>query len=177
MPRGFRWLYVAAAAVITLAVLSVSYSSYEKVGVKRPLLSELSAHSDVAGADVRREGPETVVDIDLEKVPDLAVTYRALDEIVERHMGTAAYRIRLEDAGSPGLDAAYHLIHFYVEEAAVRGTFGEMISESSKRLEEAGYNDYKISVDKDRIYVQISDSSGYLYRIVDREPVKGGAGP
>ena len=52
-----------------------------------------------------------------------------------------------------------------------------MISESSKRLEEAGYDDYKISVDRDRIYVQISDSSGYLYRIVDREPVKGGAGP
>ena len=24
-------------------------------------------------------------------------------------MGTAAYRIRLEDAGSPGLEAAYHL--------------------------------------------------------------------
>ena len=87
MPRGFRWLYVAAAAVITLAVLSVSYSSYEKVGVKRPLLSELSAHSDVAGAEVRREGPETVVDIDLEKVPDLAVTYRALDEIVEETHG------------------------------------------------------------------------------------------
>jgi len=173
--RGFRWIYVAAAAVITLAVLSVSYSSYEKVGVKKPLVGELSAHSDVVGASVEKDGPVTVVQIDLKKVPDLAKTYRDLDKIVSKHLGAAAYRIEIGDAGTPVLEEAYHSIHFYVEEASMRGTFGEMIRESSSKLEESGF-EYKISVDGKRIYVQIAKEGAYLYRIVDQRPLKGGAG-
>ncbi len=176
MPRGMRWAYTAIAAVITLAVLSLSYSSYEKMGVKRPLLQELEASSDVQGADAHKDGSETIVEIELKKVPDLAVTYRKIDETVKKHLGTAPYRIVLKDAATPTLEAAYHSVHFYVEEASVRGTFGEMIRESSTRLESAGYSEYKLSVDKDRIYVQISDENGFLYRIVNREPLKGGKG-
>jgi hypothetical protein len=176
MPRGMRWAYTAIAAVITLAVLSLSYSSYEKMGVERPLIQEIEASSDVQGAAARKDGSETIVEIDLKKVPDLAVTYRALDEMVKKHLGTAPYRVVVRDSGTPELEAAYHSVHFYVEEASVRGTFGEMIRESSTRLENKGFGEYKLSVDKDRIYVQISDENGYLYRIVHREPVKGEKG-
>ncbi|MGI6663036.1 MAG: hypothetical protein ACOX4B_06125 [Bacillota bacterium] len=175
MSRGFRWIYVAALAVITLTVLSVSYSSYEKVGVRRPLMGELSAHSDVAGASLEREGPVTVVHIELKKVPDLAKTYKDLERVVSKHLGTAPYRIEIEDAGTPALEDAYHSIHFYVEEASMRGTFGEMIRESSPKLEEAGC-EYKISVDGEHIYVQIAREGAYLYRIVDQRPQRGGAG-
>lgn len=173
--REFRWIYVAAAAVITLAVLSLSYSSYEKVGVRRPLIGELCAHSDVVEASLQKDGPATVVHIELKKVPDLAKTYDDLDKIVAKHLGAGRYRIEIGDAATPALEAAYHSIHFYVEEASTRGTFGEMIRESAAKMEEAGC-EYKISVDGERIYVQIAGEGAYLYRIVDRRPQKGGAG-
>ena len=38
MPRkGFRWELIALSAVLTLAVLSLAYYSYESMGVKKPL--------------------------------------------------------------------------------------------------------------------------------------------
>jgi len=175
VPRGLKWIHVAVAAAITLAVLSLSYSSYEKVGVKRPLISELVAHSDVAGVSWEKDGTVAVIRVNLRKVPDLSKTYADLERIAAKHLGTAPYRIEIADGATPFLEEAYHSIHYYIEEASVRGTFGEMIRESSSRLDEAGC-EYKISVGARRIYVQIAKEGAYLYRIVDRILEKGGAG-
>lgn len=166
--KGFKWVWVAAAAAATLAVLSLSYSSYENLGVRKPLMNALLADSDVAAAAARREGPITVVEVTLKKVPDLAVSYVALEKTVKRHMGSSPFRIELKDSRTPELEHAYHSVHFYVEEASARGTFGAMMEKSAKSLEEAGFHEYKFSVDNERIYVQISNPGGHFYKVVAR---------
>ncbi|MGI6632015.1 MAG: hypothetical protein ACOX5M_03105 [Bacillota bacterium] len=174
--KGFRWVWVALAAAVTLAVLSLSYSSYENLGVKKPLSKALLVSSDIESVDVRRDGPLTVVEIAMKSVPDLAVSYRAAEEIVRQHIGNSPFRMEIRDSRTPELEEAYHAIHFYVEEASVRGTFGAMIEESSNILREAGFSEYKLSVDKDRIYVRIANSGGYLYEVIERVLTEGGLG-
>lgn len=166
--KGLRWVWVAAAAAVTLAVLGLSYSSYENFGVKKPLVRALLANSDVRTADVRKDGATLVIEIGLKKVPDLARSYNALDRTVREHLGSSPYRIEIVDLPTPKLEEAYHAIHFYVEEASVRGTFGAMAEESSRILDEAGILEYKLSVDTERIYVQIAGEAGYLYRVIER---------
>ena len=51
-----------------------------------------------------------------------------------------------------------------------------MIEESSNILREAGFSEYKLSVDKDRIYVRIANSGGYLYEVIERVLTEGGLG-
>lgn len=174
--NGFRWEYVAIAAVLTLAVLSFAYYSYESVGIKRPMEKALLSDPDVSSVSLGDENGVRVVQITIRNVPDLSVTYARLLGVVKDHAGSEAFKVQVKDQRDAQLEGAYHSIHFYLEEASARGNFGAMIESCSRILGQAGITGYKITVDEQHIFVQMAAGQGYLYQVLDRSPgAQGGA--
>ena len=100
--KGFRWVWVALAAAVTLAVLSC-LTLPTKFGCES-LCQKLLVSSDIESVDVRRDGPLTVVEIAMKSVPDLAVSYRAAEEIVRQHIGNSPFRMEIRDSRTPELE-------------------------------------------------------------------------
>jgi len=174
--RGFRWEYVALAAVLTLAVLCLAYYSYENLGVKKPLEKALLADADVASVRVTVDNGVRVLEIAMRDVPDLSASYARLYAIAEDRMGGAAFKVQIADQRDTLLETAYHSIHYYLEEASVRGSFGAMIEQCSGILTRAGVTDFKITVDERHIFVQMAGGQSYLYQVLDRSGgSRGGA--
>lgn len=177
MPRkGFRWELIALSAVLTLAVLSLAYYSYESMGVKRPLERTLLMDADVSAVEMRTERGGEVIEVTLSKVADLRATYSRIHSLVSDRMGSGAFTLDLKDKGDASLEDMYYSVHYYLEEASVRGNFGAMIEACEPILEGAGASDYRITVDRDRIYVQIESAGGYLYKVLERVPGWEGGG-
>lgn len=177
MPRkGLRWELIALAAVLTLAVLSLAYFSYETMGVRRPLERALLKDPDVSAVRMRRDEDKEVVEVTLSKVTDLSATYARIHGLVQDRMGQGAFVLELKDRRDEILENMYHEIHFYLEEASVRGNFGTMIEACKPILEAEGASDYRVTVDQDRIYVQIECADRYLYQVLDRVPEPAGGG-
>lgn len=175
--NGFRWEYVAVAAVLTLAVLSLAYYSYENVGIKKPLETALMADPDVVSATLSEQDGTSVVEIALKDVSDLPVTYNRLTAIIKDKIGSTAFKVQLKDQRDATLENAYHSIHFYLEEAAAMGDFGTMNDAATRILDQAGIGDYKITVDGQHIFVQMAAGQSYLYQVLDRSDgaAQGGA--
>jgi hypothetical protein len=175
MPRkGFRWEHVALSAVLTLAVLSFAYYSYETIGVRTLLQKALLTDPDVSSVKVAKDGDAQVVEIALAKVADLSTTHGRLYAVVKDRLGQAAFRLRITDQRDQTLQEVYHSIHYYLEEASARGNFGTMIEACSAALARAGISDYKVTVDQEHIYVQMALGEHYLYQVLDRPPESQG---
>jgi len=168
MPRkGFRWEVIALSAVLTLAVLSLAYYSYDSMGVKKPLERALLADPDVKDVRIHKEKGREVIELTLSRVTDLAATYRRLYATVADKVSRDAFTLKIKDQRDEALQEIYGAIHYYLEEASVRGNFGTMIEACGPILDESGATGHRITVDQERIYVQIESGGRYLYHVLD----------
>jgi hypothetical protein len=174
--KGFRWEFVALSAVLTLVILSLSYTLYEKVGVKDPLERLLMSDNAVKNVTATKDKGVTVLEIEFNRVEDFAASYGAVEKVIRERLGEN-YRILVKDARNDKLDDSYLSIHYYLEEASVRGNFGDMIESCQDKLLEKDISNFKIVLDERHIYVQIADEGAYLYAVLDRTGLstKGGA--
>ncbi|MGI6627339.1 MAG: hypothetical protein ACOX4K_03205 [Bacillota bacterium] len=172
--RDIRWKYVLLWALVILSILSLANYSYRILGLERPLEKSLARDPDVAWSEVTASQNKTVVKVSLKYVEDLSLTHLRIEETVKAALGNRDYEIVVQDVPDEILEKAYASIHYYVEEARIRGNFGEMARQSTSVLEEAGIDDFKLTVNQDRIYVQLRLQSHYLYKIMKLKDVKGG---
>lgn len=82
-----------------------------------------------------------------------------------RRLWVRDYEILLEDNSDEVLEKAYASIHYYVEEARIRGNFGEMAHRSQTALEDTNIEDFLLTVDGERVFVQMRMDDKYLYRV------------
>ena len=179
MPKkGFKWEYIVLSAVLTLSVLSLAYYSYDSVGVVRPLQQSLLSDPDVTKVDMTKSSGVLVIEVALAKVEDLSVTYGRLYAAITKRLQPGTFQVKVVDQRDQRLSDVYHSVHYYLEEAALRGNFGAMIDECSTVLSQAGIADYRITVDESRIYVQMALGEHYLYQVLERtSQQQGGATP
>jgi hypothetical protein len=166
--RGFQWKRAAIAAVLSLAVLSLGYYVYNSYGVTKPLERVLSSNPDVVSLELNRDGKIVEVTAKLNQVEDLKNTYDKIDSLLRQTLGDGTFKLTIEDTRNAELEEAYYAIHYYIEEASQNGSFGDMITSSREILASLGIDDYRIIVDKERLFVQIQEDQSYLYEIVDR---------
>jgi hypothetical protein len=172
MPRkGFRWELIALSAVLTLAVLSLAYYSYESMGVKKPLERALLADPDVSDVRISEEGGREVIELTLSRVSDLSAAYTRLHTLVTGKAAQGAFALKIRDQRDETLQEIYDTIHYYLEEASVRGNFGAMIEACEPILDASGATGYKITVGRERMYVQIELGDRYLYQVLDNRTI------
>ncbi len=175
--KGFRWEFVALSAVLTLVILSLGYTLYDKVGVKDPLERVLMSDNAVKNVTAKKDKGVTVLEIEFDQVQDFSASYAAVDKTVRQRLGEN-YRIVVKDGRNERLEDLYLSIHYYLEEASVRGNFGDMIESCQAKLLEKGLPNFKIVLDEKHIYVQMTDGEGYLYAVLSRTgPTTEGGAP
>jgi len=174
--RDFKWEYVVILALLTIAVLGLGNYSYEALGVKKPLLSTISKDPDVISAQVQSRDGKTLVVVDLKEVKDLSKTYRRLYEAAAKYVNPANLELEVKDRRDQELEDTYMNIHYYLEEAAVRGDFGSMIEAAKKVLDRSGVEDYRLVVDRGSIFVQITKGQNYLYEVIHTSKPQGEGG-
>ncbi|HPT35151.1 MAG TPA: hypothetical protein PK309_01315 [Bacillota bacterium] len=172
---NIRWKYVLLWASLVLCVLTLGSYCYKVYGLERPLEKRLLEDADVLMAQVEKAGGTTTVVVHLKYVDNLAQTYSRLEHEVRKALGTRGYEIVVRDNPDEALEGAYGSIHYYIEEARIRGNFGEMAHRSRAALEHTGIDDFRLTVDGDNIFVQMRSGDKYLYRVKDLY-AEGGTG-
>lgn len=172
--KNVRWKYVLLWALLILSGLSLASYSYRIIGLKKPLENRLAKDVDVTWSEVTASQDKTVVKVGLKYVDDLSLAHSRIEETVRDILGSRPYELVLKDASNETLEEAYGSIHYFIEEARIRGNFGEMARESASVLKQAGIDGFRLTVNGGRIYVQLRLEDNYLYRIVDLKEGKGG---
>lgn len=176
--KNLKWEYVALAAVLTLAALSLAYYSYDSLGVMRPLQQSLSADPDVTSVKMTKSTGTLDIEVALAGVDDLEATYGRLFSLASKRLQPGTFQITVADQRDQRLADVYRQIHYYLEEAALRGNFGAMIDACSEVLSREGIEDYRITVDERRIYVQLVLGDHYLYEVLEQTRLQqGGTAP
>ncbi len=173
--RNIRWKYVLLWALMALSVLSLGSYCYRAYALQRPLEKRLAQNPDVIRAQISSVHDRATITIGLKYVDNLSLSYSLIEKEVQAALGTLDYEIVLEDNSGEILEGAYASIHYYIEEARVRGNFGEMADRSRAALEDTGIEDFKLTVDGENIYVQMRLNDEYLYRVRNLKYTKGGA--
>ncbi len=170
---NIRWKYVLLWACLAVCVLSLGAYCYQAYALERPLEKKLAEDAEVVMAQVEKINGTTTVIVNLKYVDSLAGTYSRIEEEVQVSLGSRNYEIVLEDNADEILEGAYASIHYYIEEARIRGNFGEMAQRTRTALEDTNIEDFRLTVDGENIFVQMRLDDKYLYRVKDLH-AKGG---
>ncbi len=173
--KVFRWEYAVLSAILTFAALSLAYYSFDQLGIRRPLERALAADPDVKRVDFETRNGSMLLVITLEKTADLPATYARVLALAKEKLGDS-FEIEVKDGRNQRLDDAYYAVHHLVEEASVRGNFGEMMESCKDILSGMGLEDYRITVQKDYVFVQMFDGDAYLYEVAPIAGYRGGTG-
>lgn len=172
--RNIRWEYVLLWAFLALMVFTFAQYSYRIFRIERPLEKCLSEDPDVLRTDIKTVQNKTAIKVSLRYVDDLSLTYKRIEDAVQDIIGQQDYEITLNDDSNEVLEEAYDSIHYYVEEARLRGNFGAMANQSNLVLRDMGIDEFKLTVNDNNIYVQLRLQDKYLYRVKTLKDIKGG---
>jgi hypothetical protein len=163
---------LAAVAVGVTAGIAILYGAgalYGMLTVSSPLDRVFGESPSVVSHTIVARQPVMVVRVTLDEVDDLREEVRTLEERASSALRGQPVQIQVRDNRDAALAAAYHSMHFYIQEAVVTGRFSEMNERIASCARQAGLDKYKVFVDDDRVYVQLHLDGRHLYEIVSRE--------
>jgi len=171
--RGFRLPVVAAAFIIGSLLIFGGHFFIQKYFVNEPISEYLGSYSDVKGFEIVDNSGKTQVKVVLEPVSNIAETYRDLELELQARLGPNTELV-VTGSSSQRLDDLYYEFHFALYEAVQKGNFSEMHLEAERLFAGTEGATYRLFVDEERIYLQLSQEPSYLYKIVSREEAKPG---
>lgn len=172
--QQIRWPVVIVALALTLGVLFGAGWLLKSQTVDQPLQQLMAREPQVAASSLLREGDEMIIQVSLKQSIDLQTTYAQLNQDIRKIMGSAAYRIKVQDQRTPALEQAVRRIDLYVQEAMATGQFATMADRVEAEAQKLGAT-ATVGVDSDRVYVTVELGDHYLYHVVERQPVRTAA--
>ena len=159
-----RILPTVTALILTFAVLFGGLQIYRTYEIVQPLESQLAKIPAVQSVQVAAGAQSPTVTIALAKVPDLQTTYTQIESEVANSLG-GSMNIVLKDHRTPALATAYEAMQPILREGMAHGDYVAMVSQ----LERAATKKHMIclvTMNSQDIFIQLSQKSNYLYRIV-----------
>jgi hypothetical protein len=167
--QNVRWPVVLVTVAVTVAALFGAGFVLKSQTIEEPLKKVYAASPALVSYTMERQGDQYVIKTLLKDVPDLAQAYKSLDESTAKVMKGLPYKIEVEDRRSEKLEQNFRRVNLYVQEALATGRFATM----SDRVEAEAAKDglsARLSVDNDRVYVEMHDQGSYLFHVASRTP-------
>lgn len=165
MKFTMKWPVVIIAFLFTFSLIYGANYWRQQNLVMEPLLEQLLSLDGVEDVQVER-GRENEISIYVKKVPHFASLYREIQQVLLSRNEEES-RLVIVDNRNGYLDSLYQKIHFALMEGERKGNYTAMNSEIEKLLAgEEGLDNYALSVDQDRIYLQFESGNYYLYEVV-----------
>lgn len=169
--KGIRVYVVAAAVVVTLAVLLAIQFLYQKYDVEQPLFKLYSETKLVNKVPViEQKGTAVNVILNVKKTDNLRQVYQDLNSYTEQIMAGTKFTIELKDNRNKSLEEVYYQSQFVIYEALAKGDFTKMADVLQQNAVKAGAT-AKVFIDNDNVYVEILKGKNYLYEIIPRKGV------
>ncbi|HLS90451.1 MAG TPA: hypothetical protein VK101_04305 [Limnochordia bacterium] len=182
-----RDLRLPVVVAVFLAVVAAGIGLRELYYQKRvidPFSASAQAIGGVAAVELfpRGDGSNDVL-LTLEPGAKIEEVYPQVEALARSILRGAYGRVVVKDDPTPRLVAAYHEIHFSVQQGISTGLFAEMAADIERRLQGEEGLAYRLAVGERHVFVHLTDGEGELYRVVPRaaalaalEPAVGGGG-
>lgn len=170
--NGIKLHIVALALLVGLGVLWGGQWAFKRFNYERPLAGALSENKYIASYNIVSEGPEPEVEVTLKQVDNLQEAYLNIQQSVDSAVSGKAVKITVKDNRDQVLDNLYRDSRLAAYEALDRGNYLEMSDYIQRKASGEGAR-AQISLDDQRLYIQINHGDRYLYDIISRT---GGAG-
>lgn len=165
---GLRIPIVALAFIAVLAIAIGGQWLFYRTQVAVPLETGFEKIPGVAGVTLEKAGSRTDLFVHLTPSADLAETYRLLESIGQKVLGSDLGAVHIVDDRTPELTAAYHRLHFAVQEGAATGRFVEMAGRVDRLAVQTGLDEHRLVVGDRYLFVQLRSGSHWLYAVVPR---------
>ncbi|MEW5921064.1 MAG: hypothetical protein AB1796_09030 [Bacillota bacterium] len=169
MKLTLKWPVVIITFLITLSIIYAANYWRQQNLVMEPLREQLLSLHIVE--DVQIEGGrEKNISVFLGQVPHLASAYQEILSVLQSRNEEGSSQITIIDRRNQYLSSIYEKIHFAIMEGERQGNYTKMNAEISLLLnEEDRLLDYSLTVDQERIYLQLIAEDAYLYEVI---PIK-----
>jgi len=141
--------------------------AFKRLNYERPLAGALSENKYIASYRIVSEGPEPEVEVTLKQVDNLQEAYQNIEQSVDSAVGSQTVKISVKDNRDQVLDSVYRDARLAAYEALDRGNYLEMGDYIQKRASGEGAQ-ARVSLDDQRLYIQIDHGDRYLYEILSR---------
>jgi len=165
--QNLRWPVVASTMAIMLAVLFGGAYLIRSGAIDQPLQRGLVAHELVESVQVEQISSRRVIRLKLSHTPDLERAYTDLDRVAKQTLKSAPYELLIEDRRTAELEQAYKRANLHVQEALVTGAFAQSAERVNHEADLVGATAI-LSVDRNRVYLQLKKGESYLYSVTDR---------
>lgn len=167
--KTLRWPLVALSLLVTLGVLYAGGHAVRATTQDGPAGSFLSAQPAVQEYRLEQStGEGRRIQVTLKDVLDLAETYRGLDAGVRRTLNGSRYTLALADRRTPALSETFYRLNPIVQEALATGRYGGLVEQVESRTAGRGVDRVRVSMDAERVYVQLHTGADYLYEVYRR---------
>ncbi|MDI3256287.1 MAG: hypothetical protein QJR01_00925 [Kyrpidia sp.] len=160
----FRFLMAGLAFVVTLGGFIAGWNLYRAYGLIRPVERQVAQIPGVERATVSMQGKGAVVRVTLGAVDDLKSTYRTIQQVAAERLGPQT-AVEVQGHSSPGLDRWWDEQQPLLYEDLEKSSFRDLV----KALQDSAAGQHyqcRVTMDADRIYVQVSDQRSFLYQVV-----------
>lgn len=165
--NGVRVHIVVLALLVGLGVLWGGQWAFKRFNYERPLAVVLSENEDIASYSIISEGMEPEVEVTLKQVDSLQDTYLNIQQSVDSAVSGKAVKITVKDNRDQVLDNVYRDAQLAAYEALDRGNYLEMSDYIQRRASTEGAR-ARVSLDGERLYIQMDHGDKYLYEIIPR---------
>ncbi|ADG06386.1 hypothetical protein [Kyrpidia tusciae] len=160
----FRFLVAGLAFVVTLGIFITGWNLYRTYGLIRPVEQQVQEIPGVEQVSVLLEGKGAVVRVTLGAVDDLKSTYWAIEQTATDRLGVQT-TVEVRGHSSPALDRWWDeqqpLLYEDLEKSSFRDLVKALEDSAAKRQYQC-----RVTMDANRIYVQVSDQRSFLYQVV-----------
>lgn len=171
--KDIRIIVALLVMIGTFTVLVGGNFIYQRYFVQQPLAALLAQNSDVHNLQIEQEADRVVITVELGEVKNLQDTYRELEEMVRKHMGSKNWELRIIDTRTPNLERVWHASQFALYEAIVQGNFTHMARVVDGLAKGAGLDRYGLYIDENYLYLQLHQGQNFLYAVLPRGSVPG----
>ncbi|MCL5058609.1 MAG: hypothetical protein M1130_11610 [Actinobacteria bacterium] len=165
--NGIKVHIVVLALLVGLGCLWGGQWAFKRFNYERPLARVLSENKDIASYSIVSEGPEPEVEVTLKQVDSLQDTYRNIQQSVDSAVSGKTVKITVKDNRDQVLDNVYRDARLAAYEALDRGNYLEMGGYIQRRASGEGAR-ARVSLDGERLYIQMDHGDKYLYEIIPR---------
>lgn len=166
--KGLRLHIIIPVAVLSFILLLLGQRLYYQSLVLNPLLKGLQDIEGVERVEVVGSKGKLEFLVFLGKVDNLASTYMQIDDQFMEILSEGGYRFSLQDRRDQKLKEVYHHIHFAIFEAITQGSFTRLAAIVDEKAQASGLQRYLVSVDEERVYLQLHLDDAYLYEVIPR---------
>ena len=163
----FKIGLVLLALLIVLGALAGGQKLYHTNLIEKPVLEGLRALSYVETTKVNTADNVYQIKVQIRQPGNLKNEYNEIDKIIADNIRGHQYEIELVDKRDEKLQNELQSMELSIYEAIAQNKYLELEQRFAEKAESDHFN-YLLQIDKQKLYVQMSQKDRFLYVIIDR---------